>query len=142
MSENPISIEGLRIPDLEKDNVKNFLSTVQEAAKQLGESVKAEVVGGVLEKEWPRKDIDITFDIEGIKQRINGSELQKAEQELAAIEKILRKVSEINSGFSVDEIRPPYRNHEMGDDDILESGGGIYVKPKVGTMMDIIRRNS
>jgi len=50
----------LNIPEVEKNNLSTFLEILREKGEEKGFNLVTEVVGGVTNKPWPRKDIDVT----------------------------------------------------------------------------------
>lgn len=142
MSDRVAEINRLAIPEIEIKNISKFFSAMEKASKELHKKARLEVVGGVLDKPWPRKDIDITVEIEGLNRQLRGSRIDEARTELKEITELVKRASEIDGDFRDYKVKPPYLIHEFEDDpNMLEFDGSIEITPKVGTVLEVMRKH-
>lgn len=123
-------INNLPIPEEEKSNIQKLLRLI----KSGDNTVDLEVVGGVKDKKWPRKDIDITISVDN---GVGDTELERAKDKL---DKIEEKVGKAISGseFVVSKKTIPYIDHEFNNDNILAHEGSLEIQPKTGTPIELI----
>jgi len=131
--------ENLPIPESERGNIRKLFDALKKAGNEDGIDVETKVVGGVLNKHWPRKDIDITFQIVG-KKGEGLTELDRAMDEFKTLSKIARRATEIDNDFAIDKEIEPAMDEEFDSPNILKFDGLIRVKPKRGTLMELIRK--
>jgi len=132
-----VELKDLNIPDLEKAKLIEFMRLLTEAGAATNHDLKVKVVGGVLEKPWPRKDIDLLCTMEDMKVKFSGSELDKAILELEELRKIATELTSKHPSYKILEVKEPYMQH-FENPDILESRGSISVKAENGPLFDII----
>ena len=133
------SIEGLPIPENEKNNIKRLFGALKDAGRQSGYNVETEVVGGALSKPWPRKDIDVT--VKTGKMGKGETELDRAKDEFKTLSEIAKRATEIDKNFVVREEIEPAMDEEFGSPGILKFDGVIRIQPKKGTQIELIRKH-
>jgi len=131
--------ENLSIPESERENIRKLLDALKKAGKEMDVEIETKVVGGVLNKTWPRKDIDITFRTVGMKGK-GLTELDRAIDEFKTLSKIARRATEIDNDFAIDEEKEPAMDEEFGSPNILKFDGRIRVKSKRGALVELIRK--
>lgn len=131
-------IEELQIPEDEKGNINRLFSVLRRAGQESGYDIETEIVGGVLNKSWPRKDIDIT--VKTGKKGEGKTELDRAKDEFKTLSGIAKKVTEIDKYFSVSNVIEPAMDEEFDSPDILKFDGVIQIQPKKGTRIELIRK--
>ena len=132
------SIEGLPIPEDEKNNLRKFLRVLKNAGNESGYDVETEVVGGAVNKPWPRKDIDVT--VKTGKRGKGETELDRARDEFETLSKIAKKAIEIDGDFSIDKVIEPAMDEEFGSPDIMKFDGVVQILPKKGARIELIRK--
>lgn len=135
-----------KLPEVDKVNLKSLAKNFPEVMKKLEISGSLVIVGGSINKFWPRKDIDIVFfrdkspnDI----PRRDLTELKYAEADYkvfkATIEQLIANIDhlEIDENNSIE----PFMDEEFGNENILRHDGGIAVKNSTGkgTPLEFIR---
>lgn len=136
MSEAKTEIANLLIPDKEKENIDDLTKLLNKTATELKYNITTEVVGGVLTKEWPRKDIDILVNIQ------NSVKYQKMSDQVGESFKILGKIVNTalrgNSRFKIDHSINPYEDPEFGNAEMIIHNGSILVVPSEGVPIELI----
>jgi len=133
------SVENLRIPEDEKGNIVRLVGALKKAGLELGYDIETEVVGGALNKPWPRKDIDIT--VKTGKKGKGETALDRANDEFNTLSEIAKKATEIDEHFSISTAIKPAMDEEFDSPNILKFDGLIRIKPKMGTQIELIRKN-
>jgi hypothetical protein len=132
-----MEIQNLPIPDLEKQNIKVLVDLLQNEAEHLRHKIQTEVVGGVITKEWPRKDIDLTFKILDIKGKLQGTAMERTKKSFSEMEKIVHGA--VRDGtYKIIKTTNPYLDHEFENPEIVAHDGSIVVMPLDGTLIEII----
>lgn len=129
--------KDLNIPEGEKHNLSILLNRIKETGREEGFKIETEVVGGVLNKTWPRKDIDVTIKLG--KTGKGTTEIERAQDEFNALLGIARKVAAIG-GFEIIKETEPAIDEEFDSPNILKFDGTIQIKPKNGAIIELIRR--
>jgi len=125
--------EGLSIPDLEIQNL-NHLSEIIYGLT--GGQCTLEVVGGAKNKKWPRKDVDVTIEFP---EGRGSSELGRAQDRLNSLVEMVESIEKASNGyFKKDKVVDPFVDAEFGGDDILAHSGSILLKPKKGTVIELV----
>jgi hypothetical protein len=132
------SIENLQIPEDEKGNIERLFSALKRAGQESGCDIETEVVGGTLNKPWPRKDIDVTVKTG---KKVKGeTELERAKDGFKTLSRIVKKATKIDKYFTVSKVIEPAMDEEFDSPDILKFDGVIQVEPKIGTRIELIRK--
>ena len=138
---NASEIDNLQIPELEKTNLHNLFNLLMKIATKNGDKIKLDIVGGVLNKSWPRKDIDVVIKME---QENGSSELDKAEKSFNKLVQFTHQVENDSNGFfQLGRKHPPYPSSQFDSDNIniLEHNGSLEINPQLGTTIELIRRS-
>ena len=133
--------EKLNIPENESKNIRELFSALKKAGQEKGFKVETEVVGGVLSKPWPRKDIDATFRVLGYKGK-GSTGLECAKDEFKNLSETVKRATEINQDFSIVKEMEPAMDEEFGSPNILKFDGSIQIRPKTGTIIELIRKKN
>lgn len=142
MSEKGLDVESLRIPAKEKENIRQLRLLLESAAKELKHQLETEVVGGVVTKEWPRKDIDMSCRILDIMGETKGmGNFEIATKSLGILEEISRKALAGRSDFRIRQVVNPYQDNRYDDPNILEHNGSIVVQPRHGVSIELINNS-
>ncbi|KKR70344.1 MAG: hypothetical protein UU12_C0023G0017 [Candidatus Woesebacteria bacterium GW2011_GWA2_40_7b] len=136
MSDRQSEFEYLQIPENEKNNVDELVSLLKKSAVELKYTIKTKVVGGVVTKKWPRKDIDIVVDIQ------NKNRYQKNSERVVASFKILTEITDRalreNSRFKIDHSINPHPDPQLGDPEILIHLGTVIIKSMDGVPIELL----
>ena len=131
-------IEELQIPEEEKGNIKRLFSALKRAGQESGYDIETELVGGTVNKPWPRKDIDITVQIG--KAGSGKTELDRARDVFGTLSEIAKRAAEIDRHFSVSKVVEPAMDEEFDSPNILKFDGVIEIQPENGTRIELIRK--
>lgn len=127
--------EHLNIPDVEKENINLLAEIIYGLTNG---KANLEVVGGVISKPWPRKDIDLVIKMP---KETGATELIRAQKSITRLEKLVGLVEEVSDGyFSRGSTRDPeIDRYVQSGDDILQHTGSVTVIPSSGTDIELIR---
>ncbi len=142
MSEKDFGLNYLEIPEQEKKNIARIRFLLDESARSMKRQLATEVVGGVIDKPWPRKDIDIACEFLDPKKEYEGlEEIVEAEMRLKDLESVVRKAVGRGSEFKIGNIIHPYHEHGYERDPArIAHTGSIEVKPKEGVPIELVNR--
>jgi len=129
--------KNLEIPEQEKSNLTKFLASLREKGKEKGLDVVTEVVGGVLNKPWPRKDIDVTVRLG--KKGKGDTAIERACDEFKTLSELVEETI-AGGDFKVIKKIKPAIDEEFDSPNILKFDGTIQVKPEKGAVIELIRR--
>lgn len=142
MSDRGTELNHLQIPEVEKQNIRNLESLLEKASKDLKYSIETHVVGGVLTKEWSRKDIDLLCTIQNVRDRFSyGTALDRAEASFKILEEITQEALVDKGQFKIEQLIKPYLDHEYENPEILAHNGSIVVRPLEGTAIEIVNNS-
>lgn len=135
-------VDNLQIPELERQNLKELINRLEESAERQRYKINTEIVGGAVQKEWPRKDIDLVCKTSGpmLEGPQNSTSLSRAKFFLGVLEDIVRGAVS-SSQFEIVEVKKPYEDREFNDMNILAHDGSIVIKPGTGTQIELINGN-
>ena len=134
-----------KLPEADQNNLRNVARNFQEVMREQKMSGSLVIVGGSINKAWPRKDIDIVFLRDQNSQDIPRRDLTEYKYALAdfgVFRKIIGKILastnlEIDENHSIE----PLIDEEFNSESILRHDGGIAVKSSSGegTPLEFIR---
>lgn len=132
----------LRLSEQDKRNLQKLSTDFQEVAKKNNLKVHLLVVGGILEKLHPRKDIDVIVVFE--QENFPKQEAYKNFHiySLAAfkyLERVLKETVKDNPNTKIGDIVPPSIDEEFGSPAILKHDWSIKLIIRNGTPIDVIR---
>lgn len=130
-------IDLLNIPDIEKNNLRELFSLLNRYATDTNQTFDIKVVGGVIKKEWPRKDIDVIFS----NKDIENTPIQYYEKVVGSYKSLEKAIDEavLPSGrYTLGDKMFPAIDEEFGDPNILKHNGSVVVVPAHGTKIEII----
>lgn len=133
-----MEITALSIPETDRENVQILSDLLVNAGRSLGHDLDVVMVGGATSKPWPRKDIDLLCTLKDLRGKLNGTELEKASMEQFELLEVARKALEMGDGFELDDVVPPYEDHEFQNPNILSHRGVIRIRPQSGVLIEII----
>lgn len=133
-----------KLSEIDRRNMENLTSEFLTVAKEMGISGNLLVVGGIIDKPLPRKDIDMLaiFEGEGLPKQEDFSDYYSFSlKDFELLETVLRKITEKNPNFSIGEILKPSIDEEFQSPSILKFGGSVKINVKEGTMFEFIRES-
>ena len=142
---NPYEVEKSvlfsRISTEDSKNLHKLNDEIQTIAKEKGLTVTLLVVGGVLEKSLPRKDIDLIsiFEVNNFPKR--GDYKENYEYAVATfnlLEEIVGKAVALNQNMKIIETIQPSIDEEYGSPAILKHDGTIKIGVSGGTTIEFI----
>ena len=137
--------EGLKIPEKDRQNLLMLYNNVNEVLHRRDILASLKVVGGVILKQWPRKDIDVTIRFYGgnITQRNQfADELAYAESEFDLLVQIAEEAISALDGFGITRRNKPFVDAEYAPSrDILRHNGSVEIKTGA-TPIELIRESN
>ena len=140
MSDRSSEFESLQIPDIEKQNIKELTGLLEKAAHELKYDIETQLIGGVIKKEWPRKDIDLLVDIRNVLPYKKKSE--QVEGKFNILKTIVTKALAGNSKFKIGISISPYPDPQLDDSEILAHNGSVMIKPSEGTLIELVNNST
>lgn len=132
-----------RITAEDEENLYLLNDLFKAAAKEEGLKVTLAVVGGILKKPLPRRDIDVLAVFENSdkfpRKNTFDNSLDYSIEDFKLLRGVVDRIEKSSSGFSVSKVLPPAMDEEFGYKSILKHDGSIQLTRGIGTPIEIIR---
>lgn len=133
-----------RLGEIDKSNITTLSTTLKYVLEQMNRTGKIMIIGGVLTKPLPRKDIDAIFVLEPHENdpvlSSFPNEYEWAVEDFKLYCQIAAEIiKRTPDQFAIQEETPPAILEELQNPNILKFNGSIKIKPAKGTVIEIIR---
>lgn len=131
-----------RIPEEDKRNLEALNSSLTSTVEKMGLKAHLLVVGGIINKPLPRKDIDVlvVFEEENLpKQDSFENYYLFSLEDFKKLEEVIKKIVEENQNFKIKEVHKPAIDEEFQSPALLKFGGSVKLEVAKGTQIEFIR---
>ena len=134
-----------KLPPVDTINITEIASRYRDALVAKGAKGSLIAVGGSVDKQFPRKDIDILmlFDSEKADSQTAETGIERATRDFnATFKPLVSAIAPQEEGFTVIEEIEPAVDEEYQNPNLLKHDGTIAVKKGGGTPIEFIRNSS
>jgi len=135
-----------RLPTEDQENLRSIAKNFPRVLNKNGRKGVLKVVGGTIDQPLPRKDIDLTFQMDpndnDPKRDDFMTYLEYAQSRFKIFKEIVEEIAGDHTLFSIslEDVIEPGIDEEFQSTSILKTDGSITIKPKKGTPIEIIRK--
>ena len=136
----------VRLSKEDQKNLRLIAKDFLQVLNKKGRKGVLKVVGGTIDQPLPRKDIDLTLQMESNdddpKRDDFTTYLEYAQSRFKIFKEIVEEIAGKNTSLSINEedVIEPTIDEEFQSASILKTDGSITIKPRKGTPIEVIRK--